>query len=144
MKQRLALFLMIWLALAAVADAGPAMARQSATSTQKPVSVVLVFFHFNSLRITPAADASLQSIARLHAENPDAPVRIVGILNGSGMETSSRELAIQRVEAVRDRLRSLGVPAHALTTDVEEPRLPAMVGTGRKRPSQRRVEVYLG
>lgn len=130
-------------AVAFFAVASPATAQPSIAASQASTQPVLVFFHFNSLGITPAADSSLREVARSYTLNKAAKVRVVGILNGSGAETSRRNLAERRAEAVRERLVFLGIPLGAITIELEAPRLPALAEPGQPRPAQRRVEVHL-
>lgn len=121
------------------------LAAQSAPSASERIapSSAMVFFNYNSIAITPAAHSTLTSIATVHASRPNAKMRVIGILNGSGQEVSRRSIAQRRADVVRDHLVTLGISSDLITTSLEPPRLETIAGPGQRRPSQRRVEVHI-
>jgi outer membrane protein OmpA-like peptidoglycan-associated protein len=121
----------------------PASAAEPRAAVASHEGSAMVFFRFNSAVLTPLATANLTEFARHYPGGSQTKVRIVGIVNGSGLERRARRLNEKRVIAVRDFLIGHGISASVISTDANgKPRIPTLSLPGERRPSQRRVEVY--
>ena len=102
-----------FLALALFMPVAPALA-----------SAPVVFFDWDSARISPQAAAILDSIALQAKREGFVIVRVTGGADRSGSAALNRTLSIRRAEAVRDYLAGRGMPRERME----------VVGHGETKP----------
>jgi len=102
-----------------------------------------IYFGRGGRWIDDAARAELALVAR-HVLSSEKRALVMGHSDAEGEREANRELARERAEVVRDRLRELGVPAVRIETRVAADNQPIATNeTVAGRRANRRVDVFL-
>lgn len=105
-------------------------------------AVYLVFFNWDSTKLTSGALNVLDAVAEEVAKNPPQSIDLVGHADTSGATDYNERLAIKRVNKVRAALIERGVPAGILNTDARgENELLVATPDGVREPANRRVNI---
>ncbi|WP_281300792.1 MULTISPECIES: OmpA family protein [unclassified Iodidimonas] len=102
----------------------------------------IVFFDFDSTKITADAQQILQDAADAFAKYGIARVELVGHADKAGPQAYNEKLSQRRADQVKDALARIGVPDGVMTT-LAKGELDPLVPTndGVREPQNRRVEI---
>lgn len=103
-----------------------------------------VLFPFDSVRLLPAADAPLDSLAAFLREHPERQVRIEGYTDDIGPEAYNRDLSELRAMSVADAMAKRGIGFERMTVvGYGESNPIASNATEQGRQRNRRVEFVI-
>ena len=103
-----------------------------------------ILFDVDKTFVKPAAQTSLQKLARSMQNNPQTDIMIVGHTDSTGTAAHNMDLSIRRASAVKSILVGDGVAGNRLTTQGKgesEPIAPNSTADGRAQ--NRRVEIVI-
>ncbi len=121
------------------APAKPAPVPQAAA----PLAYV-VFFNFNSARLTPEARIVVAQAATAFRQNTRSRIKLTGYTDTSGSQSYNLALSRARAYAVRDEMVRLGVPAGEIGVAWEgEANSRVATADGVREPQNRRVEIVI-
>ena len=84
---------------------------------QKQASFPTIYFNFNSSAVRPSERAKAETIARMMASDPAMRVRLTGWCDRRGTVAANQRVSLQRAQAVKRLLVSLGIDAERIETD---------------------------
>jgi len=103
-----------------------------------------ILFAFNSDKLSPQADNSVQDMARILKKYNDTDIVIEGHTDNKGAEQYNQKLSERRAKAVADRLKELGVGNNRVDTKGYGFAQPVAANdTDAGRAQNRRVEVAI-
>lgn len=135
----------LWLAAAVFSGMGLV---QDSAPTETPVAAqeygpYFVFFGFDSSDIDRDGDDILRQVAADYRASGGAALTLTGHTDRSGASSYNKRLSERRVEAVRQRLISNGVPATNITVGPDGEGQPLIdTADGVREAQNRRVEIY--
>lgn len=124
-------------------DAGAVATATVTVDVMAPeVGPFLVFFDFDSARLTPEANAILQDAAAAYKKYGVARIQVVGHTDRAGPARYNDGLSQRRADSVGAALNTMGVPANAVVKAARGESEP-LVSTddGVREPQNRRVEI---
>ena len=101
-----------------------------------------IYFEFDSYNLKKESFAEINKLYILLTENPGMTVEIGGHTDGKGSEEYNSILSLNRANAVRDQLLTLGVNARRVTVKgygFTQPLLPDLPLDGRNRRTEMKV-----
>ena len=105
-------------------------------------AMYLVFFNWDSSKLTSGALNVLDAVAQEVANNPPNSVNIVGHTDTSGSTTYNERLAVRRSDRVREALIERGVPGDLINSSARgENDLLVATPDGVREPANRRVNI---
>lgn len=128
---------------APVAEPAPIMADIDPAKPMAPENAVyLVFFNWDSTKLTSGANSVLDAVAQEVASNPPSQINLTGHADTSGARDYNRKLAIKRANVVKNALVSRGVSSSLLSTSARgESELLVETPDGVREPANRRVNI---
>lgn len=103
----------------------------------------VVFFAFDSARLSAEASAAVGAVAKQASERP-VRIDVVGHTDTSGPERYNDRLSLRRADAVRAALVGAGVAPDAVTAAGRGEREPVNpTGDGVRDPANRRAEILV-
>jgi len=110
-----------------------------------PKKLEVIYFATNSYELGPASKGKLQDIVDFINANPGTFVVIYGFTDGSGSEALNLHLSENRADAIRDYLKSRGIPLERIKqTEAFGAQKPvANNDTEEGKAKNRRVEVTI-
>ena len=124
--------------LAAVPVAAPAPTAAPAAEQ------FLVFFEFDSSKLTPDAIDILRSVADAAKNQSGSSIMLTGYADRAGSDAYNLALSGRRAESVKSELVSMGLSSGAIRTEAKgeaDPLVPTADGVAE--PQNRRVEIEL-
>lgn len=104
----------------------------------------LVFFDFDSARLTPEALAILKSAANVATKEHYMRFVVTGHADRSGSSEYNLALSQRRADAVKKELLALGLPAGEIATEAKGESVPLVpTADGVQEPQNRRVEIEM-
>jgi len=101
-----------------------------------------IFFSFDSADITDDSEAEINELSRFMDAHPDIGIDISGHTDNLGSEEYNANLSLNRANALRDRLISLGTPAHRIHAEGFGAKNPIADNTSESgRAKNRRIEI---
>ncbi len=104
----------------------------------------IVFFDFDSAKVTPQAGRILDDVAAAYKQGNKTIVQLAGHADRSGSEPYNQRLSMRRAEAARAALIQRGVPVGGISTAAfgeTRPRVPTPDGV--REQENRRVEIEI-
>ncbi len=102
----------------------------------------IVFFDFDSARLTPEANAILRDAADAFQKYGVARIQVVGHTDRAGPARYNEGLSQRRADSVADALDAMGVPINAIVKAAQgESQLLVSTEDGVREPQNRRVEI---
>lgn len=121
-------------AAAPIIDASQPMAPENA--------VYLVFFNWDSTKLTSGANNVLDAVAQEVASNPPNLIKLAGHADTSGAQTYNQKLSFKRAKNVRDALIARGISPNMLSVDsMGENALLVDTPDNVREPANRRVNI---
>lgn len=104
----------------------------------------LLFFDFDSARLTGDAKEIVQALSDLSKQVPVTSIVATGHADRSGPDSYNLALSERRVIAVRSELLRLGLPGDLITVEWKGEREPLVqTNDGAREPQNRRVEILM-
>jgi len=101
----------------------------------------IVNFAFDSSNLTSTAQANLDKLAKVLADNPDTNINIYGHTDSKGTDAYNLSLSQRRADAVKAYLSGKGIASNRMITKGEGEAMPvASNDTEEGRAKNRRVE----
>ncbi|KMQ69250.1 membrane protein [Chryseobacterium sp. FH2] len=101
----------------------------------------IVNFAFDSSNLTSPAQANLDKLAKVLADNPDTDINIYGHTDSKGSDSYNLSLSQRRADAVKAYLSGKGIASSRMITKGEGESMPiATNDTDEGRAKNRRVE----
>ncbi len=105
-------------------------------------AMYLVFFNWDSHKLSSGAKSVLDAVAEEVAKNPPSQINIIGHADTSGDAAYNKRLAFKRANKVRDELVSSGVDADILVVESRgEDDLLVSTSDNVREPANRRVNI---
>ena len=120
------------------------MVKAEPTPPAPQVMSFIVFFDFDSAKVTPQAGRILDDVAAAYKQGNKTIVQLAGHADRSGTEAYNQRLSQRRAEAARAALIQRGVPVGGIRTAAfgeTRPRVPTPDGV--REQENRRVEVEI-
>ena len=130
---------------AALADLSEVtVATQAAPAAAPKAEQYLVFFDFDSAKLTPEAIDIVKSAADTAKKESSPDIMLIGHADRAGSADYNLALSGRRADAVKAELVDLGLSPNAITTEAKgeaEPLVPTADGVAE--PQNRRVEILV-
>jgi hypothetical protein len=97
-------------------DASTAKNMESALAARKPVDVYGIYFAYNSAKIRPQSDSTLDAIAAMMKRDPAWKLVVTGHTDNIGGDASNLALSQRRSASVKSALVARGIAADRLAT----------------------------
>jgi OOP family OmpA-OmpF porin len=105
-------------------------------------AVYLVFFNWDSSKLTSGANSVLDAVAQEVASNPPGQINLTGHADTSGARDYNRKLSSKRGNIVKSALVKRGVPANMISINsMGENELLVNTPDGVREPANRRVNI---
>lgn len=102
----------------------------------------MVFFEFDSARLTPEATSILQQAVEKFRQGGSPSIQVEGHADRAGTDQYNEGLSKRRAEAVRNYLQRQGIPANNISVQAfGESRPLVQTADGVREPQNRRVEI---
>jgi OOP family OmpA-OmpF porin len=128
---------------AAMADLSSVqIAKQAAPAPQ--AQQFLVFFEFDSSKVTPDAIEILKSVADAAKKRSGSTIKLTGYADRAGSDAYNLALSGRRAEAVKAEMENMGLSSGSISTEAKgeaDPLVPTADGVAE--PQNRRVEIVL-
>jgi len=123
----------------------PEPVQEPEPAEEVPAGPFLVFFEFDSARITPSAQQVLQRAVEAYRQSGQSHIQIDGYTDRAGDSIYNQALSQKRAAAVRQALMDMGVDPGVISTQgfgEENPLVPTPDGVAEAQ--NRRAEIILG
>jgi len=120
------------------------VATQAAPAAAPPAEQFLVFFDFDSAKLTPEAVDIVKTAADTAKKRSGARMMLIGHADRAGSADYNLALSGRRADSVKAELVNLGLSSDAISTEAKgeaEPLVPTADGVAE--PQNRRVEIVL-